>query len=177
MTIRRLSQTNNVVFAHITQDGRSVAFNTIEEGEQRALWIRRIEDRNALQLVPPQPVQYWGGLTSSANGDQIYFITAMARFGTLFRISSLGGPPRKLVETVNDLGSLSPDDRSILFVRYGDQTQIIAANASDGSGENVLQSTPSEVIFATRNIRPTGVLSITSGSTGSTPSNGGRWFE
>ena len=158
MTIRRLSQTNNVVFAHITQDGRSVAFNTIEEDEQRALWIRRIEDRNALQLVPPQPVQYWGGLTSSANGDQIYFITAGrdARFGTLFRISSLGGPPRKLVETVNDLGSLSPDDRSILFVRYGDQTQIIAANSSDGSGENVLQSTPSDVILRDPQYSPDG---------------------
>jgi eukaryotic-like serine/threonine-protein kinase len=149
MTIRQLSQTNNVVFAHITADGKSVAYNTIEDNADRALWIRRVDDRNALQLVPPQPVQYWGGLTSSEDGSQIYYITAgrAARHGTMFRVSSLGGPPRKLVDTVNDLGSLSPDGKQILFVRYGDATQIITANSSDGGNERVLQSAPADVVF------------------------------
>ncbi len=143
LTLRKLSQTSNVVYSHITPDGKSVAYNMIEEGEQRSLWIRRIEDRNSLRLLPPQALQFWGGLTISADGNQIYYITARPddAHGTLYRISSLGGTPRKLVEKVNDLGSLSPDGERVLFVRYGKKTQILSANAFDGSDEREIAVT------------------------------------
>jgi eukaryotic-like serine/threonine-protein kinase len=149
VTLRKLSQTSNVVYAHITPDGRSVAYNTIEEDEKRAMWIRRVEDKNALQLLPPQPVFYWGGMTISPDGSWIYYITAErdARHGTLYRISSLGGAPRKLVETVNDLGSLSPDGERILYVRYGEQMQLLSANASDGSDEQIILTGEADRIF------------------------------
>ena len=152
VTLRKLSQTNNVVYAQITPDGKSVAFNTIEDDGKRALWIRRVEDKNALQLLLPQPVFFWGGLTVSRDGSQIYYITAerSGTHGTLYRISSLGGTPRRLVETVNDLGSLSPDGERILYVRYGkdmERQQIISANASDGSNEQVIYELGKNYIF------------------------------
>lgn len=140
LTIRRLSQSSNVVFAAITPDGKSIVFNTAEEDGNRSLWIRRIDDRNALQLVESQPVQYWGGLTVNADTSQVYYITAN-RAGissTMYRISALGGPPRKLAESVNDLGSLSADGKRILFVRYLPQLRIVSANAEDGSDERVI---------------------------------------
>jgi len=142
MTIRMLSQSKNVGFAQITRDGKSVVYIAIEETEKRSLWIRRIEDKNALQLLPPQPVQFWGGITVSPDGSQVYYIIAdrMAQHGTLYRISSLGGTPRKLVEAANDLGSISPDGQRVLFVRYGDNVNVISANASDGSDERVICS-------------------------------------
>lgn len=150
MTIRRLSQSQNVVFAQITPDGKSVAFNTIEDDESRALWIRRIEDRNALQLVPPQPVQYWGGLTVTDDGGYVYYATAQraAKHATLYRTSALGGPPVKLVDGVNDLGSLSPDGKRILFVRYGDdRTLMYSASAVDGSDERMIKDDVAAVKF------------------------------
>jgi serine/threonine protein kinase/WD40 repeat protein len=149
MTPRKLSQTNNVVYAQITPDGKSVAYNTIEPDEKRSLWIRRVEDKNALQLLAPQPVFFWGGLTISHDGSQIYYITAerAAQHGTLYRISSLGGAPRKLVETVNDLGSLSPDGERVLYVRYGEQMQLLSANSADGSGERVIHTGETNHIF------------------------------
>jgi serine/threonine protein kinase/dipeptidyl aminopeptidase/acylaminoacyl peptidase len=140
LTIRRLSQSNNVVFAAITPDGKSIVFNTVEEDGNRALWIRRVDDRNALQLVESQPVQYWGGLTVNADTSQVYYITAN-RAGvssTMYRVSALGGPPRKLAESVNDLGALSADGKRILFVRYLPQLRIVSANADDGSDERVI---------------------------------------
>ncbi|MEP6787153.1 MAG: protein kinase, partial [Acidobacteriota bacterium] len=142
MTIRMLSQSKNVGFAQITRDGKSVVYISTEETDKRSLWIRRIEDKNALQLLPPQPVQFWGGVTVSPDGSQVYYITAnrMAQHGTLYRISSLGGTPRKLVETANDLGSISPDGQRVLFVRYGDTVDVISANANDGSDERVICS-------------------------------------
>jgi hypothetical protein len=65
MTMRRLSDTNNVGYSTIAPDGKSVAFATFDEEGTRSLWIRRIDDRNALQLVPPQRISYWGGLAMS----------------------------------------------------------------------------------------------------------------
>ena len=149
ITLRKLSQTNNVVYAHISPDGKSVAYNMIEENEMRSLWIRRVTDKNALQLLPPQPVFFWGGMTISRDGSQIFYITANrnAPHGTLYRISSLGGAPRKLVETVNDLGSLSPDGSRVLYVRYGERIQLLSANSADGSDERLIYTGAPNQIF------------------------------
>jgi eukaryotic-like serine/threonine-protein kinase len=142
LTFKKLSQANNIVYAHITPDGRSIIYNAIDEEDRRSLWVRLIDDRNALELVPPQRVQYWGGMAISADSSQIYYITAdwAARFGTLYRISALGGSPRKLIDGVNDLGSLSHDGNRIYFVRYGETIDILSAKAADGSDEQVIHS-------------------------------------
>jgi serine/threonine protein kinase len=150
ITLRKLSQTSNVVFAQITPDGKSIVYYTLDENDGRTLWIRRVDDKNALQLLPSQPIQFWGGLTVSPDGTQIYYINAGrdARHGTLYRVSSLGGAPRRLVETVNDLGSLSPDGGRVLYVRYGDdRMRLLSANAADGSDERVIHSAGTNYIF------------------------------
>ncbi|REJ75341.1 MAG: hypothetical protein DWQ47_07610 [Acidobacteria bacterium] len=148
-SFRKLSQTNDVVFAAVNPSGTSVAFNTIEPNGDRSLWIRLVEDRNALRLVGPETVHYWGGLTFSNDGSQIYYITAQkdARSGTLYRISALGGSPRELDDNVNDVGSLSPDGSKLLFVRYRDTMQLISANAIDGSAEKVISTGDASTIF------------------------------
>ena len=141
MTIRRLSQSNDVVFASISPDAKSIVYITIEENGNRGLSIRRVDDRNALMLVPSQPVQYWGGLTMNNDLSQVYYITAnrAGTESTMYRISALGGTPRRITNGVNDLGSLSADGKRILFVRYKDQLRILSANADDGSDERVIR--------------------------------------
>jgi serine/threonine protein kinase/Tol biopolymer transport system component len=144
MTMRRLSQSDNVGYTQIAPDGRSIAFATIEENDTRALWIRRVDDRNALQIVAPQHVSYWGGLAISEDGGQVYYLIAgrSATHGTLYRVSSLGGPPRKLVDAANDVGGISPDGQRILFVRYGVPSQIVTVNSLDGNTEQIIRSGP-----------------------------------
>jgi len=149
ITQRRLSQSNDVVFAHITPDGNSLLYNTMEPNNDRALWIRRLEERDALQLLPTSSVAFWGGLTTTSDGAQVYYITAGldARHGTLYRVSTLGGTPKKLVETVNDLGDLSPDDKRMLYIRYGPNVMLLTANASDGSDEQLVYLAEPNVIL------------------------------
>jgi len=157
MTMRRLSDTNNVGYSMIAPDGKSVAYATFDEEGTRSLWVRRIEDRNALQIVPPQRNSYWGGLAMTEDGGQVLYLTAgpTAFYGTLYRVSSLGGPSRKLIEQANDVGGISPDGQRFLFVRYGDpnvtqsQSKILTASIADGSGEQVVQSTPMDDTQAT----------------------------
>lgn len=149
MTHRKLSQSNDVVYAHITPDGGSIVYNVIDPDEKRSMWIRRTDDRNALQLLPPSEVSFWGGLAISPDGSQISYITAdwSAKYGTLYRISALGGQPRKLVDTVNDLGSFSADGERLLIVRYGDPTKLISIKASDGTDEQVLHTVGEGVLI------------------------------
>lgn len=139
ITLRKLSQSNNVGYTELSPDGKSIAFASFDDDGNRSLWFRRVDDRNALQIVPPQPVSYWGGLAISEDGDYVYYLTAAtsATHGTLYRVSSLGGPPRKIVDTVNDVGGISPDGQRILTVRYGVPAQILSVNTSDGGGETV----------------------------------------
>ena len=158
MTMRKLSQSNNVAFAAIAPDGKSIAYVTYEDNGDRALWLRRVSDSNAIQIVPPQPVNYWDCPIFSNDGEFIYFITAgrTATHGTMYRVPTLGGQSRKVVDKVNHLGNLSPDGRRVLFVRYGEihpnrsanvnETWLVSANSSDGSDEQVLITVQGETL-------------------------------
>ena len=146
MGMRRFSDADNIGYAQISPDGRSVAYATYEDEGTRSLWLRRTDDRNPLLLVPPQRVNFWGGLAISNDGGQVFYLTAgrTATIGTLYRVSSLGGPVRKLVEKVNDIGGISPDGQRLLLVRYGDRPNVLSVNTSDGSDEQVIIETPDE---------------------------------
>ncbi len=150
MSLRKLSQTNKVTYAQITPDGKSVVYFTLEENSTRSIWIRRVEDRNALRLVSNEPQQFWGGIGISPDASQIFYSVAdeNARFGTLYRISSLGGTPRKLIEKANDVGSVSSDGQRILFVRRNsDRLQIITANTADGGEERIVHTGQPDELF------------------------------
>lgn len=151
MTIRRLSESNNVGYTQLSPDGKSIAYATVDPDDTRALWVRRIDDRNALQIVPPHRLSFWGGLAISEDGGQVFYITAgrSANHGSLYRVSSFGGPSRKLVEAANDVGGISPDGQRILFVRYGLPSQILTVNTSDGSNEQIIQSGPQDTASLT----------------------------
>jgi Tol biopolymer transport system component len=158
MSMRKLSQSNNVALSVVSPDGGSVAYVTYEDDGGRALWLRRVNDATAIKIVPPQQVHYWD-IGFSDDNEYVYFITA-PRFGvhgTLFRVPALGGKPRKISEKTNHLGNQSSDGRRILFVRYGDpapdtsvnviDSKLISANSEDGTDERVLKLLKGESII------------------------------
>lgn len=158
ISIRKLSQSNNVALAIIAPDGRSVAYVTYEDDGGRSLWLRRVSDANAIRIVPSQQVHYWD-IVFSNDSEYIYFITAprFGTHGTLFRVPTIGGQTRKISEKVNHLGNLSPDGKRILFVRYGDpapdtsvnvtDSKLISANSENGSDEQVFRTLTGESII------------------------------
>jgi serine/threonine protein kinase/WD40 repeat protein len=148
MSIRRLSQSNTAGYSYISPDGKSIAtVNVDSSSDNISLWLRRLDDHAALQLVPPQPVQFWGGLAISEDTSQVYYLTAPRSgiYGTLYRVSALGGAPKKVVDNANDVGGISPDGKKILFVRYAAPSQILSANAMDGSDEKLILASDSNL--------------------------------
>jgi serine/threonine protein kinase len=159
LTFRKLSQSNNVAYAAISPDGRSVVYVTYEDNGDRALWLRRVSDENAIQIVPPQQLEYWDCPTFSSDGEYIYYITAArsATHGTMYRVPTLGGQAKKIVERVNHLGNFSPDGQRILYVRYGtpdpyrsiniSDAKLMSANAEDGGSEEEHLVTGEETVI------------------------------
>ncbi|HMQ02396.1 MAG TPA: protein kinase [Pyrinomonadaceae bacterium] len=158
ISIRKLSQSNDVALSVIAPDGRSVAYVGYEMDGGRSLWLRRVADTNAIRIVPAQQVHYWD-IGFSNDGEYVYFITAprFGTHGTLYRVSALGGQLRKVVEKVNHLGNFSPDGKRVLFVRYGEpsaettvnvtDSKLISADAENGSDEQVLKVQIGETII------------------------------
>lgn len=145
MTMRKVSQSNDVAIASISPDGRSLVYVSVEENGDLGLRLRHLDDNTTLLLVPPQPVQYWGRPVISEDGGQVYFMTAgrASPNGTIFRVSTLGGQPRKLVDSANYLGSLSADGKRLLFVRAASPVTLHSVNATDGGDERSIATAPS----------------------------------
>jgi serine/threonine protein kinase len=168
ISIRKLSQSNNVALSVISPDGRSVAYVTYEDDGGRALWMRRVSDNTAIKIVPSQQVHYWD-ISFSGDHEYVYFITAprFGTHGTLYRVPALGGQtPRRITEKVNHLGNLSPNGKRLLLVRYGDpapdtyvnvtNSRLISTNAEDGSDEQILRELQGESIIRKARFSPDG---------------------
>jgi Tol biopolymer transport system component len=144
MTMRKVSQSNDVAIASISPDGKSLVYVAVEENGDLSLKLRRLDDNGTLLLVPPQPVQYWGRPLISEDGGQVFFMTAgrASPIGSIFRVSTLGGQPRKIVESANYLGALTDDGQRLIFVRAGSPVTLLSVNASDGSDERLIATAP-----------------------------------
>lgn len=146
LTLSKLSNTGNVLFSLITPDGQSVVYGTTDEKGDRALWMRRVSSKTSvIPLMPPSPVFFWGW-SISPDGNYVYYVTARrdANFGTLYRVSLLGGKPQLILESANACGGFSPDGKRILVVRWGqtaNQVELVSINAENGGDEKVIAVT------------------------------------
>ena len=136
MTIERLTTTGNARKAAISPDGKYVAYVTAEAGQQ-SLWVRQTATRSDIRIIPPVE-QYYDGLTFSPDGNYVYYVRSASPYmaGALYRIPSLGGESRKLVERVDSPVAFSPEGNRAAFIRDNREsgTTLIVAEA-DGTGE------------------------------------------
>jgi Tol biopolymer transport system component/DNA-binding winged helix-turn-helix (wHTH) protein len=158
LVLSKLSNSKNVLVAHVTPDGQSIVYVTMEENGDRALWMRRISNKTSIQLMPPAPVFFWGWAISH-DGGYVYYVIANRNdtHGSLYRVSLLGGAPRKLVDELNGCGHLSPDDKRILVVRTdfkSAQTKLLSVNATDGSDEKIIASDTDALDFVSPHWSP-----------------------
>lgn len=139
MQLTRLTHIGNVWRAAISPDGKYVAY-VARDADKQSLWVRQVATAANVQIVPSASALYWG-LTFSPDGNHIYFVRAEGGIKTaIYQVPVLGGPIKKLIETVNAPFAVSPDGKQFAFVREEAEQKesvLILANA-DGSGERVL---------------------------------------
>jgi serine/threonine protein kinase/Tol biopolymer transport system component len=140
--LTRLTNTGKSRVAAISPDGKYVV-HVIEDAGKQSLWVRQVTTANNVQIVPPSEVVYFG-MTFSSDGNYVYYVTAGKNEtqAVLYQVPVLGGPPRKLVEDIDNPVALSPDGAQIAFARFapGKGTDDLTVAKADGSDQRVVAS-------------------------------------
>jgi serine/threonine protein kinase/dipeptidyl aminopeptidase/acylaminoacyl peptidase len=138
--ISRLTSTGNVLSVGISPDSRYLAYVATESGHD-ALWVQQIADSTNVRLVGPLPI----GLSLhrprfSPDGNYIFYGQYGSNGGTsdLFRLTSVGGNPTKVLTGIVQTYSVSRDGRRIAFCRSNSHSvpKEFYLNVIDSDGSN-----------------------------------------
>jgi eukaryotic-like serine/threonine-protein kinase len=137
LKIEKITDTGKNRHAVISPDGQYVAY-TFEVKGRHGIWLRQIATDTAKEILAPS--ERLGGLGFSHDGKYLYFIKGPVEWWALYRVPlPLGGVPVRLIEKLQASYSISPDDRTIAFVRYSDDDKQCALMLADADGQNERQ--------------------------------------
>jgi len=150
--LRRITEGGDVVSATISPDGKYVGYLVSNEagGSMR---IMQLATRQELLLIPPAHDLTFRGHTFTPDSNAIVYVVRNGEnpIGTLFRVSTLGGKPERILEGIDGTPSFSPDGRRIAYLRpdfprRGQSALMVAG--SDGSAPRPLAIRQFPEIFA-----------------------------
>lgn len=139
----RVTETGDVRFASISPDGKYVAL-VREKDDHQSVWLKQLRSGQMLQLVL-LGTDFCPGLDFSPDGAYVYFVRKerMRPDGELWRVPILGGNSTPILAGVSGAPAISPDGKSVAFVRstlatHGEDSIVVAGLA--GESERVLAS-------------------------------------
>lgn len=141
MEIRRLASIKNLAGAALSSDGKFLAYVTFADGNS-SLSLRQISTGGDVTILPPQNTEIWG-LAFAPDGDNLYYLAedpGTHGLRDLYQIPTLGGAPRKVLSDVDSSPALSPDEKTIAFVRNDPVLRrcVVVLAQSDGTAERNL---------------------------------------
>jgi serine/threonine protein kinase/Tol biopolymer transport system component len=147
-TLEELTDTGKVRAAVISPDGRYVVYTQSERGMQ-SLHMRQVVAGGMVQIQPAGPQRY-AGLSFSSDGNYLFFVRQDPGVlgSTLYRISTLGGDPQRILDNVYSSVSFSPDGQHIAYLtidRALTEMQWITARL-DGSDLRKIKATKPPII-------------------------------
>jgi serine/threonine protein kinase len=138
--VRYLTHSGRDFSPSASPDGKRVCFTSDRDGTNR-IWMKDLVSASESPLTSGSD----DSPRFSPDGSSILFTRLIGFERSLYRISSIGGEPSKIVDDVFT-GDWSPDGRHVAFVRWENRSAdgSISANSSlhligvDGSGETLL---------------------------------------
>jgi serine/threonine protein kinase/Tol biopolymer transport system component len=150
MQITKLTDSGKARSVAISGDGRYIVY-VLRQGELQSLWVRNVATKSDVQVLTPDNVAF-AGLTFSPDGNYIFFTRSDKTnhlYQFLYSMPVLGGEPHQVLRDIDSAVSFSPDGKQFTFMRGVPEKNTIdirIANA-DGSGDRLLASLPSIVVF------------------------------
>ena len=158
----KLSTNGQVRFAALSPDGKNVVYtNSVSNGEV-SIWLRQLETGDNREIVPPSENLYYD-LEFSPDGDTLYF-SRLPRLEdeptALYRVSTFGGIPQKIVSDAFGRIGISPDGKQISFNRrprrQDEYSSLWIADSADGRNERKLASRQSPFHISDSDFSPDG---------------------
>ncbi len=146
LQVTQLTTSGNAALPAVSPDGKFVAYlqrDGATTGEKISLWVRQSATNSNVQIVPAEPNVTMSGVTVTPDGNFVDFLRGNFRQPpALWRVSFLGGMPKRLIDDVWSPIGWSPDGQSFAFVRTDlrdnpNADSLIVANA-DGLQERVI---------------------------------------
>ena len=141
-TVTRVSTSGKDQEANISPDGKYIVYLQMKDDGDRGLYVKQTATGNVITIVPPTKGNILKGTTFSPDGNYVYYLfTDRTRPTSLYQVSSVGGPPKKVLDVCHSSVTFSPDGRRIAFTRFdgGANSSVFTANA-DGTDERRLAS-------------------------------------
>lgn len=163
-TVTRLTNRGSVEHAAISPDGKYLAF--IErEGLNQSLWLQQVATTVSMRILDPEVATY-ESLTFSPDGNYLYYSRGepdpqsssktqrVASALSLYRLAMLGGSPWKLLADAPARFGISPDGKSLAYIRRDPATHdsAVLVAAIDSSGQKTIANRSGEVCFGTQGI-------------------------
>ena len=116
--VSRISSDGKVALPAISPDGKYIAYAGGEAGS-RSLIVRQISTDSLITIVPPTNLDL-RSIAFSPAGDYIFYTQIREDFSlnTLYKVPTLGGTSKKLIEDVDSPVTFSPDGKQFAFVRH-----------------------------------------------------------
>jgi eukaryotic-like serine/threonine-protein kinase len=137
MQISQLTTTGDLIVSGISPDGRLVAYVREQHGET-SMWMLQLATGSTAQIAQVSN-GLAGGPRFSPDGNYIYFGTQPlgAPKATLYRVASLGGTPKTVLDDVFSTISFSPDGKQFAFIRQDAAKHESYLVTSEADGSNV----------------------------------------
>src|SRR5207245_1942712 len=138
VSLQAITARGNVVDAQISPDGRFLVF-AVREATGQSLWLRQLASGQELELLPRTVGALWGSAFTPDGNAIVYGLkTASEPRGALYRVSTIGGHPERLVAGTDSAVSFPPDGKRMTWIRADfprpGESALMVAN-SDGSGD------------------------------------------
>ncbi|MEZ5424823.1 MAG: protein kinase [Pyrinomonadaceae bacterium] len=140
----RITSLGKVLDATVSDDGKYIAY-VLNEGDKQSLWLKQTENGGTVRIIPDE-VGIFQGIRISPDGNWLYYnIWDKKSVGQIFRIPVLGGIPQKVVHDCMPGVAISPDNKTIVFIRSDDDRktmQLISAEIGKNDEKILYETAP-----------------------------------